>query len=78
MIFVNEYTGTPGILTLSYTGRSGIAVMAVASKGLPTLSSITLLPRIQIPNGGAPSCRVVATCTCTEPTSTLHITVCTA
>ncbi len=44
MIFVNEYTGPPGILTLSYTGRSGIAVMAVPSQGPPTLSSVTLLP----------------------------------
>ena len=44
MIFVNEYTGPPGILSLSYGGRSGIAVMSVPSQGPPTLSSVTLLP----------------------------------
>jgi hypothetical protein len=44
MIFVNEYKGPPGILTLRYTGRSGIAVMAVHASGLPELSSVTLLP----------------------------------
>jgi hypothetical protein len=45
MIFVNEYTGPPGILTLSYTGRSGIAVMSIAPNGLPALSAVTLLPQ---------------------------------
>ncbi len=44
MIFVNEYTGPPGILTLSFSGRSGIAVMAVPSQGPPTLLSVTLVP----------------------------------
>ena len=44
MIFVNEYTGPPGILSLSYTGRSGIAVMSVPSQGPPKPSSVTLLP----------------------------------
>ncbi len=45
LIFVNEYTGPPGILTLSYTGRSGIAVMSTGSNGLPTPSSVVLLPQ---------------------------------
>jgi len=44
MIVVNEYKGPKGILTMHYTGRSGIAVMSVAANGLPKLSSITLLP----------------------------------
>ena len=44
MIFVNEFTGPPGILTLSYAGRTGIAVMSVTAKGLPTPSSVTLVP----------------------------------
>ncbi len=44
MIFVNEYGGPLGILTLKYTGRSGIATMSVPAGGVPTLSSVTLLP----------------------------------
>jgi hypothetical protein len=44
LIFVNEYKGPPGILSLHYTGRSGIAVMSVPSNGLPKLESVTLLP----------------------------------
>ncbi len=44
MIFVNEFTGPPGILSLSYSGRSGIAVLSVPSQGSPTASSVTLLP----------------------------------
>lgn len=44
MIFVNEFAGPPGILTLRYTGRSGIAVLSVAPRHLPTLSSVILLP----------------------------------
>ena len=43
MIFVNEYKGPSGILTLRYTGRSGIAEMTV-HRGLPELQSVTLLP----------------------------------
>jgi hypothetical protein len=44
MVFVNEYTGTPGILTQSFTGRSGIAVLSLTANGLPTPSSVTLIP----------------------------------
>ncbi len=44
MIFVNEYGGPLGILTLKFTGRSGIAAMSVPAGGVPTLSSVTLLP----------------------------------
>ena len=44
MIVVDEYKGPKGILTMHYTGRSGIAVMSVAANGLPKLTSITLLP----------------------------------
>lgn len=44
MIFVNEFSGPGGILTLRYSGQSGIAVMSVVGNGLPTLSSVTLLP----------------------------------
>ena len=45
LIFVNEYTGPNGILTLSYTGQSGIAVMSVDGSSLPTPKSDTLLPK---------------------------------
>lgn len=45
LIFVNEYTGPNGILTLSYTGQSGIAVMSVNGSSLPTPTSVTLLPK---------------------------------
>jgi len=44
MIFVNEFVGSPGILTLRYSGRSGIAVLSVPAGGLPKLSSVVLLP----------------------------------
>jgi hypothetical protein len=44
MIFVNEYSGQTGNLTESFTGRSGIAVMSLQPSGLPTLSSVVLLP----------------------------------
>jgi hypothetical protein len=45
LIFVNEYIGPHGILTLSYTGQSGIAVMSVNGSSLPTPTSVTLLPK---------------------------------
>jgi hypothetical protein len=44
MIFTSEYKGPPGILSLRYTGRTGIAEMAIQPGGLPQLSSVTLLP----------------------------------
>jgi len=53
MIFVNEYKGPPGILTLRYTGRSGVAVMTVHSGGLPQLSSVTLLPEDPVTTWGS-------------------------
>ena len=53
MVFVNEYKGPPGILTLRYTGRSGIAVMAVHAGGLPALSSVTPLPEDPVTTWGS-------------------------
>jgi N-acetylglucosamine-6-sulfatase len=53
MIFVNEYKGPPGILTLRYDGRSGIAVMAVNGSGLPQLSSVALLPADAVTTWGS-------------------------
>src|SRR5580704_763317 len=43
LVFVNEFTGPTGILTMSSTGKSGIAVLSAAG-GLPTFRSVTLIP----------------------------------
>lgn len=43
LIFVNEFTGPPGILTLSFTGKSGLAEMSAAS-GLPVFHSVAPIP----------------------------------
>jgi len=53
MIFVNEYKGPSGILTLRYTGRSGIAEMTVPPGGLPQLQSVTLLPEDPVTTWGS-------------------------
>jgi hypothetical protein len=42
LVFVNEFS--PGTPFDRYTGRSGIAVMSLPIDGLPTLSSLTLVP----------------------------------
>jgi hypothetical protein len=42
LVFVNEFS--PGDPFDQYTGRSGIAVMSIAADGMPTFSSITLVP----------------------------------
>ena len=42
LVFVNEFS--PGDPFDTYTGRSGIAVMSIPADGMPTLSSITLVP----------------------------------
>jgi hypothetical protein len=44
MIFLNQFSGPNGILTLSYTGRSAIAVMSLHGGRMPTLSSVVPLP----------------------------------
>jgi hypothetical protein len=43
LIFVNEYTGPPGILTLSFTGKSGIAELSTGFGGL-VYRSVTPIP----------------------------------
>ena len=43
LVFVNEFASVPGKLFDSYTGRSAIAVMSLAS-GKPVLSSMTFVP----------------------------------
>jgi hypothetical protein len=42
LVFVNEFS--PGNPFDQYTGRSGIAVMPIPVDGMPTLSSVTLVP----------------------------------
>ena len=44
MIFLSEFSGPNGILTLSYTGRSAIAVMSLQGGHMPTFNSIVSLP----------------------------------
>ena len=43
LVFVNEFAPVAGSPFDTYTGRSGIAVMSLSS-GMPTLSSLTLIP----------------------------------
>ena len=42
LVFVDEFS--PGNPFDQYTGRSGIAVMSIPADGMPTLSSVTLVP----------------------------------
>jgi hypothetical protein len=42
LVFVNEFS--PGNPFDQYTGRSGIAIMSIPADGMPTLSSVTLVP----------------------------------
>jgi hypothetical protein len=42
LVFVNEFS--PGNPFDEYTGRSGVAVMSIPVDGMPTLSSVTLVP----------------------------------
>jgi hypothetical protein len=53
MIFVNEYKGPPGILTLRYTGRVGIAEMTDDPGGSPEVQSVALLPEDPITTWGS-------------------------
>lgn len=53
MIFVNEYKGPPGILSLRYTGRAGIAEMTNSPGGSPQLHSVVLLPQDPITTWGS-------------------------
>lgn len=44
LIFVNQFTPVSGSNFDSFTGNSGIAVMSIATNGLPSFSSITTIP----------------------------------
>jgi hypothetical protein len=44
LVFVNEFAPVQGSAFDRYTGRSGIAVLRIPSGGVPTFSSVTLLP----------------------------------
>jgi len=44
LVFVNEFSPVSGTVFDRFTGRSGVAVLKMSAYGVPTFSSVTLVP----------------------------------